>query len=109
MKKGYKRLDFGGFYLVTKGLSKINGIFLVEVDRPGVSWMVSSLTDFFGSMADMIDSMEPHIGKIGQDMFDRFLEQFAGRYFAAADEMREADTVIVTVLREAHCQILTLE
>jgi hypothetical protein len=76
VKKGYKRVDFGGFYLVSKGLSKINDIFLVEVDRPGVSWMVSSLPDFFGALADTVDSMETHIGNIGQDMFDRFLEQF---------------------------------
>jgi hypothetical protein len=76
VKKGYKKVDEGGFYLVASGLAKINDIFLVEVDRPGVSWMVTSLTDFFGAMADTIDSMETHVGQIGQEMFDRFLEEY---------------------------------
>lgn len=76
VKKGYKKIDEGGFYLVSHGLSKINNIFLIEVDRPGVSWMVNSLTDFFAAMTDMIDTMESHIGNIGQEMFDRFLEEY---------------------------------
>ena len=76
VKKGYKKVDEGGFYLVSFGLAKINTMFLVEVDRPGVSWMVNALTDFFAAMTDMIDSMESHIGNIGQEMFDRFLEEY---------------------------------
>jgi hypothetical protein len=75
VKKGYKKVDEGGFYLVHHGLSKINDIFLVEVDRPGVSWMVNALTDFFNSLAEMIDNLEAHISNIGQEMFDKFLEQ----------------------------------
>jgi hypothetical protein len=76
VKKGYKKVDEGGFYLVSFGLAKINSIFLVEVDRPGVSWMVNALTDYFAAMTEMIDSMESHIGNIGQEMFDRFLEEY---------------------------------
>jgi hypothetical protein len=76
VKKGYKKIDEGGFYLVTNGLSKINDIFMVEVDRPGVSWMVNALDEFFGSLADMVDTMESHIGKIGQEFFDRCLVEY---------------------------------
>jgi DNA-binding protein YbaB len=75
VKKGYKKIDEGGFYLVCHGLSKINDIFNVEVDRPGVSWMVNALTDFFNSLAEMMDSLEGHLAAIGQEMFDKFLEQ----------------------------------
>jgi hypothetical protein len=76
VKKGYKKVDDGGFYLVTNGLARINSIFLVEVDRPGVSWMVNALTDFFAAMTDMIDHLEGHISNIGQEMYDRFLEEY---------------------------------
>jgi hypothetical protein len=76
VKKGYKKVDDGGFYLVANGLTRINSIFLVEVDRPGVSWMVNALTDFFAAMTDMIDHLESHISNIGQEMYDRFLEEY---------------------------------
>lgn len=76
VKKGYKKIDDGGFYLVSNGLAMINDIFNVEVDRPGISWMVNGLTDFFGAMTEMIDTLESHIPNVGQEMYDRFLEEF---------------------------------
>lgn len=76
VKKGYKKIDEGGFFLSTNGLARINSIFLVEVDRPGVTWMVNALTDFFAAMTEMIDSLDAHIANVGQEMFDRFLEEY---------------------------------
>lgn len=76
VKKGYKKIDEGGFYLSTNGLARINSIFLVEVDRPGVTWMVGALQDFFAAMTEMIDSLDAHITNVGQEMFDRFLEEY---------------------------------
>ncbi len=76
VRKGYKKVDAGGFFLVTNGLGAINTIFLNEVEQPGISWMVNSLHDFFAHVADMINGMEDHITEIGQELFESFMTEF---------------------------------
>lgn len=76
VRKGYKKVDDGGFYLVTNGLAAINDIFLKEVERPGVSWMVRALGEFFATIADMINGLEGHVANIGQELFERFMAEY---------------------------------
>ncbi|MFM2375873.1 MAG: hypothetical protein RLZZ165_970 [Bacteroidota bacterium] len=76
VRKGSKKLTEGGFFLVSNGFQKINDIFLIEVERPGISWIVTSLPAFFASVSEMVDGMENYIPAAGQEMFDRFLEEF---------------------------------
>ncbi|MEM7040788.1 MAG: hypothetical protein AAF570_27750, partial [Bacteroidota bacterium] len=46
MRRGYRRVDEGGLYLVTEALASINDIFNIETKRPGVSWLVDELDPF---------------------------------------------------------------
>lgn len=76
VKKGYKKVEDGGIYLVVNAMEKVNDIFLVELDRPGVTWVVSALNDYFALITEMVDNMDGLVTKFGTEMLDRFLEEY---------------------------------
>lgn len=75
-KYGSKRLDQGGFYLVTRTLEMANDIFLAETDKPGVSWMVSILDLFFERIQQSVDSVEENIATIGKSQIEVFRQAY---------------------------------
>ncbi|RMG54557.1 MAG: hypothetical protein D6722_28895 [Bacteroidetes bacterium] len=71
-KYGSKRLDQGGFYLVTRTLEMANDIFLAETHKPGVSWMVAVLDQFFERIQQSTDSIEENLSIIGPSQVQAF-------------------------------------
>jgi hypothetical protein len=58
LKYGSKRLEEGGFYVITRGLGLANEVFERERQEPGVSWMVKSLDSFFEQIMGVVDSID---------------------------------------------------
>ena len=76
VRRGYKRIDDGGFYLVVKGLQLVSKILLAETRSPGVTWLVDELENFFATIAEMVDEMEANYEKIEQSAFHAFQQEF---------------------------------
>lgn len=75
-KLGQKRIDQGGFYLVTEGLRLANLVFLRETMLPGVTWVVPELAGFFERIEKAIETAETHYESIGKTTVERFREEF---------------------------------
>jgi hypothetical protein len=78
VRRGLKRTDEGGYFLVTRGMSTANEILTAETLRPGVSWIVTEMETYFATITDVIDEMEGNLGIIGHELFDQFLEEYSG-------------------------------
>lgn len=75
VKRGQKRIEDGGYYLVVKGMEAVNNVLLEETRQPGVSWMVTEIETYFALITDMIDHMGDHLDTIGGELFDGFQEE----------------------------------
>lgn len=75
-KRGYKRIDEGGFYLVIKALEGIIDVMTYQTSQPGVSWVVAELESYFDSIIEIMDEMESNIERLGFSLFKGFREQF---------------------------------
>ena len=75
-KMGMKKMEEGGFYLLTMGMKMANGVFLAETQKPGVSWMIHILDEFFGRVREIVDMIEEHMELIGNFMLEQFREAF---------------------------------
>jgi hypothetical protein len=76
VRRGQKRLNEGGFFLVVKGIAGINDILIKETIRPGVSWMVKELNTYFDTLSEIIDAIEANGDHVGSDLFAKFQEEF---------------------------------
>lgn len=76
LKQGNKRIDQGGFYLITKGLRLANNVFLRETGEPGVSWMIHQLDLFFDKIISIIENIDEHMDMIGKDLLETFRNEF---------------------------------
>jgi hypothetical protein len=77
VRRGLKRSKDGGYFLVTNGMRDINTILVNEVERPGLSWMVAELGNYFGTLTEAIDGIEGQLEEIGSDMFGAFQEEYS--------------------------------
>jgi hypothetical protein len=75
-KWGNKRMENGGFYVLTNTLQLANRIFLAETTKPGVSWMVEILDGFFAKVQEIMDAIEHQFEFTGY----RLIEQFRNAY-----------------------------
>ena len=75
-KYGNRKLEQGGIYLMVKGLSIANDIFLEEVKKSGVSWIVNKLTDFFEQIQEVVELLPSHLEDFGKSIIDTFKEEF---------------------------------
>lgn len=75
-KRGYKRLEEGGFFLVLKAFEDINDLMNHETRLPGVSWVVGELENYFQSISDIMDDMENNLDRLGFSLFKSFREQY---------------------------------
>ncbi len=71
-KLGNKNIDEGGFFLLYKGFKLANDVFLVEIEKPGVSWLVSVLDVFFAEISQIIDRIESLIEISGNELLELF-------------------------------------
>lgn len=72
MRRGIKRIESGGFYLIATALQLANDLYIPEIVRPGVSWIVETMDEFFELVGQVIESMDeflPHAGKANLDIF----------------------------------------
>ncbi|MEM9897661.1 MAG: hypothetical protein AAF789_14975, partial [Bacteroidota bacterium] len=72
MRRGVKRVESGGFYLIASALQLANDLYLPEIIRPGVSWMVATMDEFFELVSGVIDAIDdylPHAGRANLDIF----------------------------------------
>jgi hypothetical protein len=75
-KQGSKKQDQGGFFLTYSALKLANETYLPETRKPGVSWIVSSLADFFVNVQEAIDNLESQLDLIGKSLVESFREAF---------------------------------
>ncbi|MEM7370262.1 MAG: hypothetical protein AAF587_16760 [Bacteroidota bacterium] len=75
-KQGNKRIEEGGFYLITKGLGLANRVFIRESKKPGVSWIVANLDSFFEKVMEVIDSIESIQEHSGVKLVEEFRETY---------------------------------
>jgi len=60
-KQGNKNIEEGGFYLFTAAFRLANDLFLTEIRKPGVSWIVAVLDVFFEEIRQIIDQIDEYI------------------------------------------------
>jgi hypothetical protein len=75
-KQGNKNFDLGGFYMVSEGLALANKVFHNEINKPGVSWVVHDLDNFFDRLRKVIDNVEEAIDTIGTSLVEAFREEY---------------------------------
>ena len=75
-KQGNKRVEEGGFYLITRGLELANRVFVTETKKPGVSWMVAILDSFFEKIMEVIESLEQIREFTGTSLIEEFRERY---------------------------------
>lgn len=73
LKKGNKRVFEGGFYLIHQGIKEINNILLVEAEKPGISWMVTEMENFFERITEIVDSLDNLHEHVGNELFNLFM------------------------------------
>ncbi|MCB9232870.1 MAG: hypothetical protein H6581_14455 [Bacteroidia bacterium] len=80
IKMGTKKTEENGFVLTLAGLEAINQILLVQVEKPGLSWLIDAtkvekenpLEKYFETVRELFDYIESAIETIGRDQFDQF-------------------------------------
>ena len=76
-KWGTKKMDGeGGFYLICSGMELANDIFIEETHKPGVSWMVHQLDNFFERVQNIINSLDDYIQSIGISQVEKFRREY---------------------------------
>jgi|GEM_PF-1568252 len=76
-KAANKRLDKGGFYLIVRSFNEINRVFKDECSKPGISWVVQILDDFFGKIKEIIDELPKIVDPIGLYLINRFRAEYS--------------------------------
>ncbi|MEO0899048.1 MAG: hypothetical protein AAFY71_21730 [Bacteroidota bacterium] len=74
-KLGQKKMEQGGFYLITEGLSLANKVFSHEVTLPGVSWLVEELDEFFQKVVQASEQIQDNMELIGISQIERFRQK----------------------------------
>lgn len=75
-KYGNKKLEEGGFYLLTEGLRLGNMVFERESQKPGVSWMVDNLDTYFATATQVIDAIEDNLEIISKSQIEEYREEY---------------------------------
>lgn len=78
LKRGFKLLEEGGFYLVINAMQSINEVLNIRINEPGVSWVTFELEEYFDTIIEIVDNLESHLEFIGFSLFQRFREEFIG-------------------------------
>jgi len=76
LKRGFKLLEDGGFYVVINAMKSINEVLNSRINMPGVSWVTFELEAYFDSLIQIIDGLETQLEFIGFSLFQRFREEF---------------------------------
>ena len=72
MKRGNKRLEQGGYYLLYRAVVLGNEVFEAETHKPGISWMVELLDEYFDHLKEVINMVIEHKDEIGPSLVEFF-------------------------------------
>lgn len=72
LKRGFKRMEEGGFYMVTHAMNQLNGVMNQRINEPGVSWVTFELEGYFNTIADVIQELEANMETVGFTLFQDF-------------------------------------
>lgn len=78
LKRGFKRMDDGGFYMVVHAMDRINNVMNERINQPGVSWVTFELEGYFSVLADIISQLEESMETVGFTLFQDFRQYFTG-------------------------------
>ncbi len=76
IKRGAKRLDEGGFYMVVHGMDRINQVFNRRINEPGVSWITFELESYFTALSEVIVQLADNMEPVGFTLFQDFRQYF---------------------------------
>lgn len=79
LKYAAKQSEVSRYFLLLKGMEIAQGYFHNETEKPGVSWMVDRLADYFTYVSDLIAELSEgeNLAAIGDRQFVQFRELFA--------------------------------
>ena len=75
-KLGKKKIEEGGFYLLNKTFQLANELFLEEIKKPGVSWLIDSLDKFFEEIVEIIETLPLQSQQVGKQNIEDFQASF---------------------------------
>ena len=75
-KLGKKKIEEGGFYLLNKSFQLANELFLQEIKKPGVSWLINSLDKFFEEIVEIIETLPTQAEQVGKQNIEDFQASF---------------------------------
>lgn len=78
LKFSVKQSDVSRYFLLLKGMELSHGYFQDETGKPGVSWMVDRLADYFKYVSDLIQELSEgeNLEEIGNRQFEEFRRLF---------------------------------
>ncbi|MFK7969493.1 MAG: hypothetical protein AB8F95_03950 [Bacteroidia bacterium] len=76
VRRGIRKVEEGGFFLVAEGLRLANDLYLPEIGRPGVSWATPSMDEFFELITHTVDSIAGDLAFIGRTDADMFRNEY---------------------------------
>lgn len=78
LKYATKQTDVSRYFLMIKAMEMANGYFSEEVQKPGVSWMVDRLADYFGYTSALMEELSDtdNFNAIGNRQFEEFRSIF---------------------------------
>ena len=72
IRRGIRKVEKGGFFLINGAMALANDIYTPEIVRPGVSWVIDNMDEFFAQIIqviDNIDELSPFAGRAAIDTF----------------------------------------
>ncbi len=75
-KLGKKKIEEGGFYVLNQSFRLANNLYLSEIKRPGVSWLISSIDKFFGEITGIIDDLPSQVQMVGSENIEDFRSSY---------------------------------
>ncbi|MEZ4687700.1 MAG: hypothetical protein R3B47_17050 [Bacteroidia bacterium] len=72
IRRGIRKVEKGGFFLISGAVRLANDVYLPEIPRPGISWATGNMDEFFGQVIhviDQIDAFLPFAGRADVDIF----------------------------------------
>ncbi len=78
LKYAAKQADVSRYFLLLEGMEIAQGYFTDETEKPGVSWIVDRLADYFKYVSDLIAELSEGetLASIGNRQFVKFRELF---------------------------------
>jgi len=88
IRRGLKRTDEGGYFLVTKAILAIAPMVNEQVQRPGLGWILAELEPVFALVGEIIDELEKGHEIMGLEDFSSFQSAYLAMQPASNHHIR---------------------